>query len=293
MKLTGRQLRTLIREALQSRQFSFDRKLSTEVFNAMMSSKFWSFPHQEADVELVDEHTFSTHAIEVLMDALNNASKSVKSDVYFILSVTDDEMYTLEPDDKFGGYPNNWLMRGQYRGPEKGKHIVWLEFRPYSEDYQLRDLDPQELTKIILRTINHELVHYYQLKKQAVSKGISEEEAWEELLCDPNQIPITDPVAWENRCGRKPPKKSDDKSDRADYISLHNEIDAFAFEAAEELLDKHTAEEAMRLLRTGASSASKIIKDYTTFLKDDPASLQRFLKKVYGNVEDMSVSSVE
>ena len=59
------------------------------------------------------------------------------------------------------------------------------------------------------------------------------------------------------------------------------------------VLDKHTAEEAMRLLRTGASSASKIIKDYTTFLKDDPASLQRFLKKVYGNVEDMSVSSVE
>lgn len=292
MKITHRQLRQLLREALnEQNKISFDRRISNEIMQSMMTSKFWTMPHTEDDVQLIDKHTFSTHAIEILMDALNNAAANAKTDLYFILSVTDDETYTLGPDDKFGGYPNNWMMRGQYRGPESGKHIVWLEFRPYSDDYQLSELDPNELVKIILRTINHELVHYYQLKKQASSKGITEEEAWEELLCDPNQIPVTDPVAWEKRCGRKPPKNTRD--DRSSYISLHNEIDAFAFEAAEELLDKYSAEEALGLLRTGSTGASKILKDYAVYLKDDNQSLQTFLKKVYSNIEEMTPAGVE
>jgi hypothetical protein len=292
MKLTRNKLIEIIKdEMLIYETTAPDRAITSRILQGIVDSKFWTMPHREYDVELVDKHTFSTPAIEILMDALNDAASNAKTDLYFILSVTDDEIYTLRPDDKFGGYPNNWMMRGQYRGPESGKHIVWLEFRPYSDDYQLSELDPNELVKIISRTINHELVHYYQLKKQASSKGITEEEAWEELLCDPNQIPVSDPVVWEKRCGRKPPPNSRD--DRSSYISLHNEIDAFAFEAAEELLDKYSAEEALGLLRTGSAGASKILKDYAIYLKDDNKLFQKFLKKVYSNIEEALLTSVE
>jgi len=291
MKLTRSQLIEVIKDSVLIYEATApDRNLASRILQAIVDSKFWTSPHRESDVDLVDKYTFSTPAIEVLMDALNSAADNLKSDLYFILSVTDDEIYTLGPDDEFGGYPNNWMMRGQYRGPEKGKHIVWLEFRPISEEYSLNELSPMTLAKIISRTINHELVHYNQLIKQAQSKGITEEEAWEELLCDPRQIPVTDAADWEKKCGRKPPAT---KTGRSSYISLHNEIDAFSSEAAEELLDNYSPDEALSLLRQGSPGVSKILKDYAVYLKDDNKLFQKFLKKVYSNIEEMLPVSVE
>ena len=141
---------------------------------AITDSKFWTSSNQEGDVDLASDGEFSTPAIEVLMDALNMSAQEIDADLYFLLNVTSDEQYTLGIDDEYGGYPNNWMMRGQYRGPHNGKHVIWLEFRPLSTDYNLSDLNPEELVKKISLTINHELVHYNQLKKQAESKGISE-----------------------------------------------------------------------------------------------------------------------
>jgi len=201
------------------------------------------------------------------MDALNNTAIDLGTDLYFILSVTDNELYTLSEDDEFGGYPNNWMMRGQYRGPEKGKHIIWLEFRPVADDYDMSALNAKELVRIISRTINHELVHYNQLKKQAVSKNISEEEAWEELMEDPKQL-----------------TKS---SNYGDYISLHNEIDAFAHEAAEQLLDMYSPEQALDLLKRGDSDLEGIVGEYRKHLKRDSKEFKKFLSVVYSNIENM------
>ena len=274
MKISIKHLRKIIKEEITLfESTSPDASVSMGIFQSILKSNFWTFPHNEDDVDLVDKATFSTPAIEVLMDALNDAAGSLGTDLYFILSVTDDETYTLSPADKFGGYPNGWLMRGQYRGPEKGKHIVWLEFRPLSEDYDMKDLDTKELSKIISRTINHELVHYNQLKKQAKNKNISEEDAWEEATRDPRQI---------SQSGKY-----------GDYLSLHNEIDAYAYEAAEEMLDKYDTSKVLHMLRTGSREASRILKDYASFLKGDNQSLQKFLKKVYTNVEQISSLDVE
>tara|TARA_Y100001973_G_C5198520_1_gene335955 strand:- start:2143 stop:2967 length:825 start_codon:yes stop_codon:yes gene_type:complete len=274
MKLSLSNLRKIIKESiLLLENTAPDPSVTNGIFQAIVKSNFWQMPHSEDSVDLVDKATFSTPAVEVLMDALNDAAARLGTDLYFILSVTDLETYTLGPDDQYGGYPNGWLMRGQYRGPEKGKHIVWLEFRPYSDEYDMDDLDTNELSKIISRTINHELVHYNQLKKQAKSKNISEEDAWEELMNDPKQL---------SKSGKY-----------GDYLSLHNEIDAFAYEAAEELLDKYTTEEVLQMLRSGSNEASRILSDYASFLKDDTKSLQKFLKKVYTNVEKISELGVE
>ena len=91
--------------------------------------------------------------------------------LHFEVSCSSDDRIILEPDDP--NYPNNWMMRGQYRGPYEeydGKHVVWLELRPISDDFNFDELNPEALSGIISTTIIHELVHYYQLKKQAKSK---------------------------------------------------------------------------------------------------------------------------
>ena len=199
---------------------------------AIVGSKFWSLPHDETEVDVASDGEFSTPAVEVLMDALNAKAEELGTDLYFLLTVTSEEAYTLGPDDERGHYPNNWLMRGQYRGPEKGKHIVWLEFRPISEDFNLSDLDSNERSATISRTINHELVHYSQVKKQATSKGVSEEEAWERRLCDPKQVPPSGPEEFKKRCGKDAPS---DKDGRSAYLTSHIEIAAYAHEAAEQL----------------------------------------------------------
>ena len=252
---------------------------------AIANSEFWTLPHMEDDVDEASDGGLTTPAIETLMDALNFKAEEVGADLYFILTVTGESAYTLGPDDKRGHYPNNWMMQGQYRGPEKDKHVIWLEFRPVSEDFNLSDLDSSELTATISRTINHELVHYNQLKKQAVSKGVSEEEAWEQMLCDPKQVPPSDPEEFKKRCGKDAPA---DKDGRSAYLTSHIEVDAYAHEAAEQLLAKYSPEEALQLIKTRDSKLDGVVGDYLQVLGDQPKELNKFWKKLYTQIRDQS-----
>ena len=236
--------------------------------DAIIDSRFWTHPHTEDEVDEVGENELGTPAIEILMDALNGAAENLGSDLYFLLTVDGTGQHALGPDDPHGNYPNDWTMRAQYRGPEEGKHVVWLEFRPLSEDYNIDDLDPDELAGIISRTMNHELVHYEQLKKQAESKGISDEEAWEEMIADPRQY--------------------SDTGERGDYLTRHIEVDAFAHEAAEQLLDTYSADEAFQLIKTRAPELRGVVRDYLNVLGDNPAELKKFWSKLYTQIERQS-----
>ena len=244
---------------------SIPQDLKQGLKDAIIDSRFWTYPHTEDQVQLVGENEFGTPAIEILMDALNDTAEDLAGDLHFLLTVDDSEKYALGADDQYGGYPNNWMMQGQYRGPYKNKHVVWLEFRPLSEDYNIDDLDPDELAGIISRTINHELVHYEQLKKQAESKGIGEEEAWEEMMADPRQFA--------------------DTTERSDYLTRHIEIDAFAHEAAEQLLDRYSADEALQLIKTRDPGLQGVVRDYLNVLGDNPTELKKFWSKLYTQIK--------
>ena len=239
--------------------------------NAIIDSEFWTHPHTEDEVDEVGENELGTPAIEILMDALNGAAENLGSDLYFLLTVDGTGQHALGPDDPHGNYPNDWTMRAQYRGPEEGKHVVWLEFQPISEDYNIDDLDPDELVAIISRKLNHELVHYEQLKKQAESKGVSDEEAWEEMMADPRQFA--------------------DTAERSDYLTRHIEVDAFAHEAAEQLLDTYSADEAFQLIKTRAPELRGVVRDYLNVLGDNPAELKKFWSKLYTQIERQNEAS--
>ena len=240
--------------------------------DTITSSKFWDLPHTEDDVDLGSADELTTDAAQALMDALNETAERLGTEIYFLFTVTDEAEYALGPDSPYPGYPDNWLMRGAYQGPQQGKHVVWFQFRPLGEDFEMDRLNPTALVKVLSQTLNHELVHYYQLKKQAANKGISDEEAWAELEKDPKQLP-------------------QDSAEQT-YLGLHNEIDAYAHEAAEQLLDKHSPEEALGIIRKLSADnldqypeISSVIEKYMKAFKDDPKTLDKFRKKLVSQIE--------
>mgnify|MGYP003650604788 CR=1 FL=1 len=237
------------------------RELKQGIRDAIINSQFWTHPHTEDEVDEVRENELGTPAAEVLMDALNNAAQELGTDLHFVITVDGTGEYILGPGDPHGNYPNNWTMQGQYRGPENDKHIVWIELQPLSEDYHINDLDPEELSGILSRTINHELVHYEQLKKQAQSKGISDDEAWKEMMADPRQF---------SKSGK-----------RADYLTRHIEVDAFAHEAAEQLLSIYSPDEAHDLIKKRSPELKGVVRDYLNVLGDNPNELKKFWSKLY------------
>ena len=270
---------------------------------AAADSKFWEQPHGVADSDTKKDGLDGlegTPATETLQEFLNKAAVQLKTDLYFHISVADKE-YVLGPDDPYGGYPNNWMTQGQYRGPYEeldGKHAVWLEFRPISEDFDLEEFDSGELVKKISTTLNHELVHYYQLKKQAASKRLSDMDAYREMVCDTEQTPVNDPDQYRKLCGKEPPEEDGDE--REIYLSRHGEIDAFAHEAAEELLDKYGREEALNAIRKMTPvdidkypEISDVVKDYGKYLKDNPEELNKFRKKLYQQIQKQSEPKLE
>lgn len=270
MKLTRKQLRKFILSEITT----LTKDIRQGFYNAMMQSKFWTLPHSIEDVDLVTDTQFSTPSAETLMDVLNNAAKQLNPELYFLVNVTDEDIYELGPNDEHGYYPDNWIMRGYYSGPQRSNnkllHVIVISLRPLARDYNMGDLNPTGLVKKLSRLINHEMIHVDQLKKQAESKGISEEEAWEQLLKDRKQIP--------------------QKPGRSEYLSRHNEVDAFAHEAAEELLDIYDVEEALDILRYGKPESTPIIKDYVYWLqkKHRKPALDNFMSKVYSQIKSMA-----
>jgi hypothetical protein len=252
---------------------------------AIEASQFWTQPNAESDVDIGDHgDEMITPAGEALRSALNEKAQELNTDLHFIVTVSNE--YALTKDDPYGGYPNNWMKHGMYQGPTKGAHVIWIELRPLGEDYKPSEMNPSKLVGIVSRTLNHELVHYKQLKRQVEAKGISEEEAWEELLCDPEQVPVPqDPkkrAEWAERCGKEPPEQD---PGRSTYLSRHSEIDAYAHEAAEQLIDKYGAQEALQLIKQRDSNVLGVLADYRKVFKDDRETMKKFLKKLYTQIK--------
>ena len=268
---------------------SLDANLKQEFLQTILDSKFWTKPHGESKVDISGLKSdrgqeLTTPSIEALESALNDAAKSLGTEIIFVFTVTSIPEYVLRPEDPHGGYPNNWLMHGQYMGPHEKGHVIWLEFRPVHDEFDLNQLNAQELAKNISRTINHEMVHYNQLKKQAKSKGLSEEEAWEEMKCDPKQIPVGDPDEYRKRCGKEPPKQG---QGRDVYLSRHPEVDAFAHEAAEQLLDKYTPSQALKLIKRRSEKLDGVVRDYLDVLGGEKNThlLKKFWTKLYLQIQ--------
>ena len=262
---------------------SLDTELKNAIFQAIVGSQFWRESNYLKDVDIQPDlpgldNKLGTPATLALQNNLNDMVNSLDLDLYFSVESSNEE-YVLGPNDEYGGYPNNWMTLGQYKGPYQEldyKHVILIEIRPLSKEYSLNDLDINTMVKKIYTTINHELVHYRQLKKQAKNKGLSDIEAYREMVYDPKQIPTTD--------------------DRKTYLTRHGEIDAYAHEAAEQLIDAYGVQKSLKSIKNLSPvdikkypEISTVVLDYAEVLKDDPTELNKFRKKLYQQIQKQSV----
>ena len=280
---------------------TLDPEVKQALKQAVIDSDFWKYPHEEYDIvdstslKMPDgSYVGETPASVALAKSLNDTAQALGTDLFFVVTVEKDDGYILRDSD--ANYPNNWLMGAEFNGPNpsNGKNLIIIELRPLEEDFEVSDVDPRQLVSIISQVINHEMVHYWQMKKQAKSKGLSDEEAWEQLLCDPEQIPVgatpEDRETWEQRCGRTPPE---DHHGKEVYITRHGEIDAYAHEAAEQLLMNMSPEEVIRHLRTRigvlwAKEQSSAVGLFMDTLARDSKEIRKFWTKLYTQIMDQS-----
>ena len=181
-----------------------------------------------------------------------------------------------------------------------------MEIMVFDETADPSDVDPAALVRHINQSVRHELVHYTQMKKQSLKKGLYNDiEAFDEMLKDPDQVPNeADPKYWEKF---EPTGVMDEEGDEIiekegfdqvlytqDYLTSHIEIDAHAHDAAEDLLAIYGYDKAKNMLRSGKFDLSdpklpNAIQHYYEYLEEeDPTTIRKLLKKMYAYVEYMS-----
>jgi hypothetical protein len=271
MKSTEYNLRRLIRETLVTEITKLPKEYFKTIDDAIQGSAFWKEPNSPDDVDVYDHRagtSLGTPAVEALQSALQDVFDSLELDIDVAISSheTDDlENYSLHPDHP--AYPNRWLIDAKWYVSKQnpGRNTVDMEVMTASES--LPDLDPAALVRHIAQTVRHELVHWTQMKKQASNKGgLTDTEAFEEMLNDPKQVP------------------HGDKSTVADYLHAHIEIDAHAHDGAEELLAVYGEDGAKDILRGNIDLSDprlpNTLKHYHEVLpKGDPT-----IKKLYGKI---------
>lgn len=272
-----------LREYIRAKLITEITKLPKEYFSAIddaiTASSFWTEPNTLGDIDLLNTpggNTMGTPAADALQSSIQNVFGELDLDMDVIVSShdTDDiENMTIHPEHP--AYPNRWLIDGRWYISKQnpGRSTVDLEMLT-SED-EIPDLDPGALVRHIAQTVRHELVHWNQMKKQAANKGgLTDTEAFEEMLNDPKQIPDSETGTV------------------ADYLRSHIEIDAHAHDAAEELLAVYGKKGAHDILRGNVDlndpKLPNTLSHYHHVLPDDDSTINKLNSKIYSYIEYLS-----
>jgi len=276
VKITKRNLRHLIREVLVTEITKLPKEYFNAIDDAITASSFWAEPNTLDDIDLLNTpggNTLGTPAAEALQVSLQDVFAKLDLDMDVIVSShdTDDiEGMTLHPDHP--AYPNRWLVDAKWYVSKQnpGRNTVDMEMM-VAED-GVPDLDSGALVRHVAQTVRHELVHWNQMKKQATNRGgLTDTEAFEEMLNDPKQIP------------------SAEESTVTDYLRAHIEIDAHAHDGAEELLAVYGEEGAMDILRGNIDlndpKLPNTLTHYHEVLPDDDATLHKLYSKMFTYIQ--------
>ena len=132
--------------------------------------------------------------------------------------------------------------------------------------------DPIAASEEIAEVIRHELIHSQQLRKQAEKKGISIRSAEKERRHDKNQIYVG--------------------NDSEKYLSLTNEIDAFAHQIAEELLRKY-GKRSLEILSMSMDNPDmpEDVKEFAPLKKiQDPKIRKRLKSRIFSYLKKLAAT---
>jgi len=222
-------------------------KLSDDLYKqldaAIVKSQFWTQPNTEDDSDIGQQS--HTPAAKALQDSLRLFAKGNNLNVYFYVDSPNvfnlGKQLTLAKGH--ANYPNKWLGQANFViSQAAGRKNLNIILSYLSEDYDMADLNVSALVNHIGSTIRHEFIHKSQIVKQQKSrKDKSTLQTFRKMLNDPKQIPDPNDPKYQVPGGEELYNK--------DYFSAHIEVDAYAYEAAEVLLQKFGKEAALDILR--------------------------------------------
>lgn len=268
-------LRSYIRAKLVTEITKLPKEYFKAIDNAIAASAFWEQPNSLADIDLLSSpsgNTMGTPAADALQSSIQNAFVELDLDMDIIVSSHDtDDIENMTLHQGHPAYPNRWLVDGRWYISKQNPGRSTIDLEMLTTEDEIPDLDSGALVRHISQTVRHELVHYSQMKKQADNKGLSDTDAFEEMLNDPKQIPDSETGTMQ------------------DYLRSHIEIDAHAHDAAEELLAVYGEDGANNILRGNINledpKLPNTLAHYHDVLPDDDKTLNKLYSKIYSYMQ--------
>lgn len=257
-------------------------KLPDEMYSgldkAIQQSQFWLLDNAEAhgDMETIPHvgPQNQTPAAQALGWAIEDYLASINFPMTAaVISAEKDANKKLDLPVRPGHkqYPSGLVVGGSQSLSSRGRFVTYLYLLPVSEDYDLSVINGSTLSKKVGGIMRHELIHSQHFEKrrkaQKTSRNVAKDRFKEE--------------------GEIPP----DGAPRKDYLSSKIEIDAYAHELAEELLQKVGKEKALDVLRGKISINSLNLSDqFIEYFKNVPGedSTIRLKKKMYSHIMDLT-----
>jgi uncharacterized membrane protein (UPF0127 family) len=198
-------------------------------------------------------------------------------------------------------------MGGYATITNNGRQAVIINMGVY--DVPLNDVsfNAARTSRKVAGILRHELRHFKQCDVRAAATGVSRSRAFKDFQNDPKAIPDRDAKKyWEiyektdelDESGEPVIRREGFKKAlyHADYISSYIEIDAHAYQAADELLDAMDFEAAVNLLRSGnwTSLGADLPEPVEEYLIKSPNTklANKFRKKVLANLESLESRGV-
>jgi hypothetical protein len=162
---------------------------------------------------------------------------------------------------------------GGVQAIDKGRFVMYLHLAPTDSTFDPGDVNPSVIAANIGRKIRHEIVHTQQFEKRRRKERISRQTAKERYEAE-GDIPSED-------------------APRPQYLGSGMEIDAYAHEFAEELLDMFGKHKALNIIRRNPSSdelkALALSDTLVEYLAEygSESFTKKLLGKIYTQILDM------
>lgn len=250
--------------------------------SVIIESQFWTYSNS-TDVDEIDYNTVlkndvdQTEAAEVLTSYLNDFFTTNKIPTRVAVHTPDpltNPKTIINPGHP--KYPNRLIIGGNQglagENNKKGssKFLMNLFLATYGDNFSQSDIDPARLAHHIGSIIRHEIIHMNQIEARRKQQRISRLDTLKKYRAE-GEIPSGD--------------------SREDYLSSKIEIDAYAHEIAEELINKHGAAKALDVLRgkfmPQSSESSNEFKEYFVDFADSQFT-RRLKRKIFGHIMDLS-----
>lgn len=240
---------------------------------AIKESEFWLFENDVGDEDINEvwgDWYDQTDAAAVLGQNLTKFFKQRLDFPAIIVARTPDP--DSNPDTIIGPqhprYPNDLVLGGEMGLTSSGQLLILLNLGTYDEDFDVDDINPAQLSKKTATIIRHELVHAHQYIKRAQRQKISRRSA-------------KDAFEREGAFGGETTRS---------YLSSYMEVDAYALEIAEELLNKFGKDRTLNILR-GRENVQQLpvspeIKQYFSG-ESTEKSFKKLRSKIYDHIMDL------